>query len=88
MQFIIPLALLVLFGILALGALRWWGQRADRAEWRRLAAPDSFVWALRTRGLDPGGPVARARGHMLGTDDYFPFFLADVTEIRFPGATS
>lgn len=23
-------------------------------------------------------------GNMFGTDDYFPFFLADVTEIRFP----
>ena len=24
-------------------------------------------------------------GNMFGTDDYFPFFLAEVTEIRFPG---
>jgi hypothetical protein len=26
-------------------------------------------------------------GNMFGTDDYFPFFIADVTEIRFPRAT-
>jgi hypothetical protein len=24
-------------------------------------------------------------GNMFGTGDYFPFFIADVTEIRFPG---
>ncbi|MDF0603676.1 hypothetical protein P1J78_23400 [Psychromarinibacter sp. C21-152] len=24
-------------------------------------------------------------GNLFGTDDYFPFFIADVTEIRFPG---
>jgi hypothetical protein len=25
-------------------------------------------------------------GNMFGTDDYFPFFLAEVTAIRFPGS--
>ncbi|WP_366656524.1 DUF6544 family protein [Fodinicurvata sp. EGI_FJ10296] len=32
-------------------------------------------------------PFRVEAGNMFGTDDYFPFFLADVTEIRFPGAT-
>lgn len=31
-------------------------------------------------------PFRIEAGNMFGTDDYFPFFLADVTEIRFPGA--
>lgn len=31
-------------------------------------------------------PFCVEAGNMVGTDDYFPFFLADVTEIRFPGA--
>lgn len=30
-------------------------------------------------------PFRVEAGNMFGTDDYFPFFLADVTEIRFPG---
>lgn len=25
-------------------------------------------------------------GNMFGTDDYFPFFIADVTDVQFPGA--
>jgi hypothetical protein len=29
-------------------------------------------------------PFRVEAGNMFGTDDYFPFFLADVTEIRFP----
>lgn len=39
---------------------------------------------------DVGGyrlPFRVEAGNMYGTDDYFPFFLADVTAIRFPGAT-
>lgn len=38
---------------------------------------------------DVGGyrlPFRIEAGNMFGTDDYFPFFLAEVTEIRFPGA--
>lgn len=31
-------------------------------------------------------PFHAEAGNMFGTDDYFPFFIADVTEIRFPGA--
>ena len=31
-------------------------------------------------------PFRVEAGNMFGTEDYFPFFLADVTEIRFPGA--
>lgn len=31
-------------------------------------------------------PFRVEAGNMFGTDDYHPFFLADVTEIRFPGA--
>jgi hypothetical protein len=31
-------------------------------------------------------PFRIEAGNMFGTDDYFPFFLADVTEIRFPQA--
>ncbi|MBS9403911.1 hypothetical protein KG088_09745 [Halomonas sp. TRM85114] len=51
MKFIIALALLFLFGLLALGALLVWDQRADRAEWQRLAAlkpkaPPLFSYAL------------------------------------------
>ncbi|MBS9405420.1 hypothetical protein KG088_17570 [Halomonas sp. TRM85114] len=38
MKFIIALGLLSLFGILTLSALLVWDQRADRAEWNRLAA--------------------------------------------------
>jgi hypothetical protein len=37
---------------------------------------------------DVGGyrlPFRVEAGNMFGTDDYHPFFLADVTEIRFPG---
>ncbi|MDP2765275.1 MAG: hypothetical protein Q8O54_10615, partial [Brevundimonas sp.] len=33
-------------------------------------------------------PFRVEAGNMFGTDDYFPFFLADVTEIRFPEATT
>jgi hypothetical protein len=33
-------------------------------------------------------PFRVEAGNMFGTDDYFPFFLADVTEIRFPGAAT
>jgi hypothetical protein len=29
-------------------------------------------------------PFRAEAGNMFGTDDYFPFYLADVTEIRFP----
>lgn len=29
-------------------------------------------------------PFHAEAGNMFGTDDYFPFFIADVTEIRFP----
>jgi len=32
-------------------------------------------------------PFRVEAGNMFGTEDYFPFFLADVTEIRFPAAT-
>ena len=32
-------------------------------------------------------PFRVEAGNMYGTDAYFPFFLADVTSIRFPGAT-
>ncbi|MDO8863212.1 hypothetical protein Q6D67_16015 [Haliea sp. E1-2-M8] len=32
-------------------------------------------------------PFRVEAGNMFGTDAYFPFFLADVTAIRFPGAT-
>jgi hypothetical protein len=32
-------------------------------------------------------PFRVEAGNMFGTDDYFPFFVADVTDIRFPGAT-
>ncbi len=38
---------------------------------------------------DVGGyrlPFRVEAGNMFGTDAYFPFFIADVTEIRFPGA--
>ena len=38
---------------------------------------------------DVGGyrlPHRVEAGNMFGTDDYFPFFLAEVTAIRFPGA--
>lgn len=38
---------------------------------------------------DVGGyrlPFRIEAGNMFGTDDYFAFFLAEVTEIRFPGA--
>jgi hypothetical protein len=31
-------------------------------------------------------PFRVEAGNMFGTADYFPFFLADVTEIRFPGS--
>ena len=31
-------------------------------------------------------PFRVEAGNMFGTEDYFPFFLADVREIRFPGA--
>jgi hypothetical protein len=31
-------------------------------------------------------PFRVEAGNMFGTDDYFPFFLAEVTDIRFPGA--
>lgn len=31
-------------------------------------------------------PFRVEAGNMFGTDHYFPFFIADVTEIRFPGA--
>lgn len=31
-------------------------------------------------------PFRVEAGNMFGTDDYFPFFLAEVTGIRFPGA--
>jgi len=31
-------------------------------------------------------PFRVEAGNMFGTDDYFPFFRAEVTEIRFPGA--
>lgn len=31
-------------------------------------------------------PFRVEAGNMFGTDEYFPFFVADVTEIRFPGA--
>ncbi len=31
-------------------------------------------------------PFRVEAGNMFGTQDYFPFFLADVTDIRFPGA--
>jgi len=31
-------------------------------------------------------PFRIEAGNMFGTADYFPFFLADVTDIRFPGA--
>ena len=31
-------------------------------------------------------PFRVEAGNMFGTQDYFPFFLAEVTEIRFPGA--
>ncbi len=31
-------------------------------------------------------PFRVEAGNMFGTDDYFPFFLAEVTAIRFPGA--
>jgi hypothetical protein len=31
-------------------------------------------------------PFRVEAGNMFGTEDYFPFFLAEVTEIRFPGA--
>lgn len=31
-------------------------------------------------------PFRVEAGNMFGTEDYFPFFLADVTEISFPGA--
>lgn len=37
---------------------------------------------------DVGGyrlPFRVEAGNMFGTDEYFPFFLADITEIRFPG---
>jgi hypothetical protein len=48
MTFIIALGLLSLFGILTLSALLVWDQRADRAEWNRLAAlqpatPEHFI---------------------------------------------
>lgn len=33
-------------------------------------------------------PFRVEAGNMFGTDDYFPFFLADVTEIRFPEAAT
>lgn len=33
-------------------------------------------------------PFRVEAGNMFGTDDYFPFFLADVTEIRFPEAAA
>ncbi len=32
-------------------------------------------------------PFRVEAGNMFDTDDYFPFFLAEVTEIRFPGAS-
>lgn len=32
-------------------------------------------------------PFRVEAGNMFGTDEFFPFFLADVTSIRFPGAT-
>ena len=32
-------------------------------------------------------PFRVEAGNMFGTDAYFPFFLADVTEIHFPGTT-
>jgi hypothetical protein len=38
---------------------------------------------------DVGGyrlPFRVEAGNMFGTDDYFPFFIADVARIRFPGA--
>lgn len=38
MKLFIALALLLLFAILVLAALRWWDLREDRAEWQRLAA--------------------------------------------------
>ena len=31
-------------------------------------------------------PFRVEAGNMFGTEDYFPFFLADVTDIKFPGA--
>jgi hypothetical protein len=31
-------------------------------------------------------PFRVEAGNLFGTDEYFPFFIADVTEIRFPGA--
>lgn len=31
-------------------------------------------------------PFHAEAGNMFGTEDYFPFFIADVTRIRFPGA--
>lgn len=33
-------------------------------------------------------PFRVEAGNMFGTEEYFPFILADVTEIRFPGAPS
>lgn len=46
--------------------------------------------AVMTDFREVGGyrlPFRVEAGNMFGTDDYFPFFLAEVTAIRFPGVT-
>ncbi|MCR8725084.1 hypothetical protein [Frigidibacter sp. ROC022] len=81
--------LILVFLTIAVAALASWRQsdrRADREEMDRLIA------------LQPSAPpvsknVARftlathvEAGNMFGTDDYFPFFIADVSSISCPGA--
>lgn len=62
---------------------RWSNANPDKVH--RLQPFGAFLSDFR----EVGGyrlPFRVEAGNLFGTDDYFPFFLADVTAIRFPGA--
>lgn len=76
MKPIIALSLFCVFCLAAFGALLVWGRRADSNELQRLVDLQPSAPRIFSAELIANLPEPARR--------YFPFYLAEVTEIRFP----